>query len=95
MWPGRSFGEEVGRKKGYSILVGRISVSVKLARWRKAQKSTGSTTVQNGTQRGEIFRKVSGNGSKRRKRRRKNGNGKEEKSHTFSVTANVIEVTSE
>ena len=48
--PGRSFWMEVARKKGSSILDGRISVSVKLARWRKAQKSTGFTTVQNGTQ---------------------------------------------
>ena len=32
------------------FLDGRISVSVKLARWRKAQKSTGFTTVRNGTQ---------------------------------------------
>ena len=28
---------------------GRTTVSVKLVRWRKAQKSTGSTTVWNGT----------------------------------------------
>ena len=44
------FWKEVGRKKSYSILDGRISVSVKFARWRKAQKSTGFTTVRNGTQ---------------------------------------------
>ena len=30
------------------MLAGRISVNVKLARWRKAQRSTGSTTAQNG-----------------------------------------------
>ena len=35
VWPGRSSWKEVGRKKGFSILDGRISVSVKLARWRK------------------------------------------------------------
>ena len=35
-------------QKGHSISEGRIPVSVKLARWRKAQKSTGSTTVRNG-----------------------------------------------
>ena len=44
------FLEGVGRKRGYSILAGRISVNVKLARWRKAQRSRGFTTVQNGTQ---------------------------------------------
>ena len=41
---------EVGRKKSHSTLDGRISVSVKLARWRKAQKSTHFTSVRNGTQ---------------------------------------------
>ena len=46
----KSFWKEVARKKGCSILDGRMSVSVKLARWRKAQKSIGFTTVRNGTQ---------------------------------------------
>ena len=31
------------------MLIGRISVNVKLVRERKAQKSTGFTTVRNGT----------------------------------------------
>ena len=38
------------QKKDYSTLDGRMLVSAKLARWRKAQKSTGPTTVRNGTQ---------------------------------------------
>ena len=50
MWPGRSYWKDVGRTKDDSTLDGRISVSANLARWRKAQKSTGSTTVRNGTQ---------------------------------------------
>ena len=33
----RSSWKEVGRKRDYSILAARISVNVKLARWRKAQ----------------------------------------------------------
>ena len=36
------------QKEAYSILAGRISVSVKLSRWRKAQKDTGSTTATEG-----------------------------------------------
>ena len=47
MWPERSSWKGVGRKRGYSILAGRISVNVKLARRRKAQISTGFTTVRN------------------------------------------------
>ena len=55
------FWKEVGRKRGYSILAGRMFVNVKLARWRKAQRSTGSTTALNGTKSDEIleaFRKL-------------------------------------
>ena len=93
MWPERSSWKEVGRKRNYSILAGRISVNVRLAIWRKAQRSTGFTTVRNGTQQGGIFRNPSGSGSKRRKRRRKNENVKEEKSRSLSVEANGIEVS--
>ena len=39
----------VRRRDHSSILVDRMSGNVKLARRRKAQNSTGSTTVQNGT----------------------------------------------
>ena len=38
------------RKRDFSIFDCRISVSVKLARWRKAQKITGASTVRSGTQ---------------------------------------------
>ena len=34
MWPEGSSWKEVGRKREYSILAGRMSVSVRLARWR-------------------------------------------------------------
>ena len=37
------------RKRDFSMLIGRISVNVKLARRRKAQRSTNSTTAHNGT----------------------------------------------
>ena len=39
------FLEGAGRKRDCSILAGRMQVNVKLANWRKAQKSTGFTTV--------------------------------------------------
>ena len=44
----------VGRKRDCSILAGRMSVNVKLA---KAQRSTASTTAQNGTKPDERFHK--------------------------------------
>ena len=37
------------------MLIGRMSVNVNLARRRKAQKSTASTTAQNGTKSDERF----------------------------------------
>ena len=43
------------------MLIGRISVNVKLARKRKAQKSTGSTTAQNGTKSDERFQRLTWN----------------------------------
>ena len=43
MWPGRSSWKGVGRKRDYLILAGRMLVNVKLARCRKAQRSTGFT----------------------------------------------------
>ena len=63
MWLERSSWKEIGRKRGYSILDCWISVNVKIARWRKSQRSTGFTTVQNGTQQGGIFRNPSESGS--------------------------------
>ena len=76
------------------MLDGRISVSVKLARWRKARKCTGFTTVRNGTQRGEIFQKASESGSKKREPQR-SGSGKEALSRILSLKANGTEGTSE
>ena len=43
------FGRRLDAKK-IMILARRISVNVKLARWRKALRSTDFTTVRNGTQ---------------------------------------------
>ena len=94
MWPERSLWKEVGRKRDCSILAGRILVCVKLADWRKAQKSTGFTTAQNGTRSGGRFRRPSESGSKRRERGRKSGSGKEASSRTLSVKANGIEASS-
>ena len=48
MLPEGSSWKEVGRKRDHSILAGRMQVNVKL-RWKKAQKSTGCTTVLTGT----------------------------------------------
>ena len=77
MWPERSSWKEVGRKRGYSILAGRISVNVKLARWRKAQRSTGFTTVQNGTSKAGYSGNLQKVGAKGENSRRKNGSGQE------------------
>ena len=49
MWPGRSSWKKVERKKDHAIFDVRMLVDVKHANWRKAQKSTGCTTAQNGT----------------------------------------------
>ena len=76
MWPERSSWKEGGRKRDFSILAGRMHFSVKPARWRKAQESTGFTTVQNGTKSGVRFQRPSESGSKKRERRRKSGSGK-------------------
>ena len=59
-------GKEVGRKRDYSIFAGRMLVNVKHANWGKAQKSTGCTTVQNGTKSGVRFGRPSESVSKRR-----------------------------
>ena len=65
MWPGRSSWTEVRRKGDYSILAGRMSVNVEHANWRKAQKGTGCTTVQNGTKSVGKFWRPSESGSKK------------------------------
>ena len=45
MWPERSSWKVVGRRRDCSILIGRTPVSVKPARKRKGQKSTGYYTL--------------------------------------------------
>ena len=60
MWPGRSSWKVVGRKRDHWIWA-----NVKHSNWRKAQKGTGCTTVQNGTKAGGRFRRPSESGSKR------------------------------
>ena len=85
MWPERSSWKKVGRKRCCSILVGRISVNVKPAKRRKAQKRTGFTAVQNGTRSEGRSQRTSESGRKRRERRRKSGS--EASSRTLSVKA--------
>ena len=57
--------KEAGCRKDSSTLVGRIKGSAKPAIRRKAQKSTGSTTVQNGTTSDGRFQRLSESGSKK------------------------------
>ena len=85
MWPDRFSRKEDGRNRDFSILAGLMQVSVKLARWRKARRSTGSTTAQNGTKSGGRFRGLSESGIKKRERGRKSGSGKEVSSSILSV----------
>ena len=52
------FWKDVGCREDSSTLVGEMKVSAKHVTRRKAQRSTGSTTAQNGTRSdGEAFRK--------------------------------------
>ena len=71
MWPERSSWKEVGRKRDYSTLAGRISVNVKLARWWKAQRSTGSTTAQSGMKADGKFQRPSKSWSKKQEPQKK------------------------
>ena len=70
------------------MLIGRISVNAKFARSRKAQKSTGSTTAQNGTKSDERFQRFSGSWSKKRETQRWSGSGKEVLLNILSVEVN-------
>ena len=72
----------VGCRNDSSTLVGRMKESAKLATRMKAQKSTGSTIVQNGTKSDEGFL-LSENGSKKREHQRMSGRGKEVSSSTL------------
>ena len=59
---GKAKAEEPG---AVALVLALISVNVKPARWRKAQRSTGFTTVQSGMKSGgipEAFRKVGATG---------------------------------
>ena len=82
LWPERFCWKEGGRTRDFSILAGRTQVTR-----GKAQKSTGFTTVQNGTKSGGIFRSPS-------KSRRKSGSGREVSSRTLSMKANGTEAIS-
>ena len=70
------------------MLVGRISVNVKHARRRKAQKNTGSITAQNGTKSDGRFQRFPESWSKKQEHQRRNGSGKEVLLNIFSVAAN-------
>ena len=76
------------QRRDYSMLIGRISVNVKHARRRKAQKSTGSTTAQNGTKSDERFQRFSGSWSKKQEPQRRSGSGKEVLLNILSVEVN-------
>ena len=93
MCPGRSFWRVDGRRRDSSILDGRMSVNVKLARKRKEQKSTGYTTAQNGTKSDGRFQKFSGSWSKKKEPQR-SGSGKEVLLNTFPVKVNGTRATS-
>ena len=86
--PGRFSWKVEGRRRDYLMLVGRISVNVKHARRRKAQKNTGSTTAQNGTKSDGRFPRFPESGSKKQEPQRRSGSGKEALLNIFSVKAN-------
>ena len=88
MWPGRFSWKVDGRKRDYSMWIGRISVNVKLARREKAQKNTGSTTAQNGTKSDERFQRFSGSWSKKQEPQRRSGSGTEVLLNILSVEVN-------
>ena len=69
------------------MLAGRIPVNVKLARRRKARRSTGSTNAQNGTKLDTRFQRPSESWSKKQKPQRRCGSGKGVWSRTLSVNA--------
>ena len=86
---------EAGCRRHSSTMVGQMKVNAKLATRRKAQKSTGSTTFQNGTKSDEGLQRVSEGGSKKSENiKRKSGSGKEVLSRIHPVKANGTGVTS-
>ena len=76
------------------MLIGRVSVNVKLVRRRKEQKSTGSTTAQNGTKSDERFQMFSGSWSKKQEFQRRSGSGKEVLLNILSVEVNGTDAIS-
>ena len=68
--------------------------SAKSVTRRKAQKSTGSAIVENGTELDGRFQMLSESGSEKRDPQRRSGNGKEVSLRIFSVQANGTGVTS-
>ena len=65
-----------------------LVVSVRLARRRKAQRSTGSTTVQDGTKSDGRFQRFSESWSKKQDLKRRSGSGKEVVLNILSVEVN-------
>ena len=64
-------GRRLGAEKSLPTLVGRMKVSAKPATRRKALKSTGSTTAQDGTRSEGRSQRLSGSGNKKREPQRK------------------------
>ena len=88
------FRKEAGCRNDSSTLVGRMRASAKSVTRRKAQKSTGSATVENGTELDGEFQMVSESGSEKRQPQRRSGNCEEVSLRIFSVKANGTGVTS-
>ena len=89
MLRGNYFWKEDGCRIDFSTLVGGMRVSAKTVTRKKAQKSTGSTIVQNGTELDEgILQVLSESGSKKREPQRRSGSGQEVSLRILSVKAN-------
>ena len=65
-----------------------MKVSAKLDTRKKAQKSTGSSIVENGTRSGGRSQRLSGSGSKKQEPQRRSGSGKEVLLSILSMRAN-------
>ena len=68
---------EAGCRKDFSTLVGRMKVNAEPATRRKTQKSTGSTTTQNGAKSDGRFQRPSESWSKKQEPQGRSGSGKE------------------
>ena len=94
MWPENWFWKEVGCRRSFSTLVGRMKVNAKLVTKRKVQKSTGSTIAQNGTRTEGRSQRPSVSGSTKRELQKRSGSGKEVLSRILAVKANGTGVMS-